>query len=1518
MRLPALLAITGVLLATPALPAVTVDAHAIGNDHVRLQAVGDGDTCRGVLVLVDGRPLATIDLGPAGAITSPWPQGSRTPDGAELVLRPVLAAAAGMLGPQSHVTVSLGDDAPWPEIAFRLDLQRFDAAGWQAVAGGTVPFHYLLCRLPGATMHYHGGALIPAPIVDPFPITAKTYMAGEWEDGWTYAPALAGWAVPAIGLWNPEASTLVAYDFNRARHTDRSDAHIAGACKMGAQRAEHFCLVHPYQNQWVQLTYPQPPCTVASCCELLYSRELPDSADPNRFVLRRLWAERRELLPPVPRMNDLAWIPRYDAYAPSGKIEPTAAGVGLLHPSGRAGLEGAFVEEGATMLGNDFISDGVMRAVLARGAEGPAQLREDLEFLMDNCTFVERDGDRCATWVHPIAGRFMERWGGERCATIHHTSGFQIGAGMLLAYEQTKDKRLLPFIDGVYNWCKHYLYTRNGVCDLPWAMFCRAGTAAGENFLLNYRRVFSDDPQRAANCDEALQLALTSLYKVLWFFTADPELHDDLDPTFLNQAVNDARWCGRVTWNECGWVLRTMVPLYCETGDDFLKYLLRGALERYYAGFREDGGMAENLQVFGEIEPAGLRTAGFPDACHGGIVRRWARPSGDATLRVAMGESAAIAFCLGTAAYDVSQYAFSPAPGYRFRLSALHGGPDRINLIATAPFRDLRGLGVRIDGEPVAPERLEVNEATRGEDLYIRAVPVGAVVEIGDTAGARTAVAEDIPYRAGPAPTADGWRTETLPNTVALGTRWWEPEDWYGLTPGQRTVWGIPLEPAAMDGGIGALERGRVFLNRPARAILALFGAPREQVPPAGALRVQLADGTTRQVTLSEGVPLDLCNGFPLRRFETYLATIDLEHEAQVAWVEVAEGTLLALTTASEQAVGLKEALARVERERVAMLGVRTALQVQTPHRRCEERRPWATTALRRRFRLTVPPTGREMHDAIVTVKEDFALLMRQVGAGPFVPRGFEAFEVLAGEEPRPVPVQFDHLPPRGLTRGELLVKMPGATGPRQSRSFDIYFGPREPEATSGVRCQITPDAVTVETGPGGLRFVFALGGEGPGPRWTELRFDLGGEGRFDERPNVLGPSGFSGGGADLTCVTDRVTWYDFGALQTRPAAAHVLHQGPLSATIMVSGLEMWGHGSAGQMPTNLGTTSGTGLKGEARWYFRFFAGSPRIDSWVDFRLSDADTGWTRPLQVRYGLGRWEQAATRTLAGGTYALTEDIAVLPQVSEATRIPPRCLFTLDGNVLQVSFSQPDAEGEYFTGRWTTMPGGLDEGRYETALTGIPVEQFSVEELRSTGPVAAEPGPLAPVLLDSTGGRGPAPRPGYRPVAVATDAMNRDPSLEAEESVWLAGGGGFAGGFSHSHPYSGEVAADLSCAEGDIAMLQTNGRGSALMGLQPESPYEVAFVAKCSAGAGKLHVNFYAPGYDFPHARATLPADGRWHQVKLKVTTGRFVPSRPDSVFPLPDETAPALRIWTYQDAQTVYVDEVTVRPWPENGD
>jgi len=915
------------------------DSNAIWNSKTKVQVLKTESGAYGFTVLAGDKKVCDIELSTGKRWLAKYARTAQDKERVWLELKDIdTTGTKGTpgLGPDSYIRVSLNGEKPYPVVEFSLDLKSFNANAWRQALTPDAPFYYLRCTPPGATIVVHGGTLIPTPKIEKYPLTRKGVMAGEWSDGWSYAPAMAGWAVPAIGLWDHERGTFVCYDFNLARLTDRSEKYIAGAycCGIGDHRGEFFALVHPYQAKWTRLAYPEKPEVIHSKFELLYSFEIPSYKDPNQFILNYLYTEHQDLLPPVPRMNDLGWINKPDGLTPPFGIPRTNAGAGVIWKSGPAGLEGAFVEQGSEMLGNDFISDGIRRAYSQKNKAEIINVKKQLDYLMKNTTWIQIDGETCCAWMHPLTGSFKKQWGGDEVRGVHHPSTFQIGTAMLVVYANEGDGKYLPCIDGVYNWVKHFLYTRNGVCDLPWAMFCRAGTAAGENFLLNYRQVFKNDPVRSKNYEEAIQLALMTLYKVMWFYTTNPDETNNLDPTFLNQAVNDKNWIGRVTWNECGWVVRSMVPIYCETADPFLKYILRGCLERYWMGYRDDGGIAENVQIFGEIEKRGLRTGGFSDIQHGANVRRYALPVGNAPVRVCVGEKAAIAFCRDTLDFDIEDYCYESGDNFSFKLISLR--PDKkqnsIDIIATFPFRDLRSKKVYLNGKELPPDRYEFNNATDGEDVYIWDVMPGDMVQVGEIKNAKTFVQPEIKYRKplnGPVKIYGFECLNLYPFCNAgLELRFEKPGNWFGFIPGMHFKNSVPfyLVDPSLNRDLCVVKGNSrnpagIDVKKNAKTVFLFFGVQKQDYKKekaTGKAIIYFRDGTNITAEAIKVLPADITNLMPLRTWDLYMYPVFFESEKEVEKISVQDGILFAATVASNEVpdkviAGIKEKIIESE-----------------------------------------------------------------------------------------------------------------------------------------------------------------------------------------------------------------------------------------------------------------------------------------------------------------------------------------------------------------------------------------------------------------------------------------------------------------------------------------------------------------------------------------------------------------------------------------------------------------------------
>jgi hypothetical protein len=667
-----LAAILGLVLVAPCLEAAEAKTDAISNRTARIEIVRLNGAAVGVALKSGDQVIGQIFFGPNGLWKSKQCGSKQVAGTASLRFTGFDTKGTGgtpRLADDSFIEFSLTGEAPFSRVSFSLGFDAFDEKAWQAALSPPAPLYYLTCHLPEAKMFYLGGGLIPSPEFEAYPLTRQGVMSGNWSPKWSYAAAMAGLGVPAFGLWNPDSKVFVGYDFGEARHTDRSDKYLAPAycAGEGKHQGDIFCLVHPYQAHWVDLTYPKEPARVASRFELVYSTALPSDADPNEFVLTRFLRDHADLLYPAPAMNNLTWI-RDPGKVQLPHVITRDSGANLTHKSGPHYLEGAFVELGALMLGNTFPADGIRKIYQEKNQPAIKRLHEELDILKQRAIWKEIGGDKCCMWKHPLEGRFKDRWGGDDCAGVYHKCSWQIGAAMIVVYDKEKDPSLLPYIDGVYNWSKHFLYDRNGVCDLPWAMFCHIGLAAGENFMLSYRQVFRGDPVRSRNCDEALRLAQACAYKSTWFYLTDPDETDGMDPTFLGVPVMDRRWIGRVTWNECGWIPRTAIPMYCETGDPFWKYLVRGIAENFFVGYREDGGITENVEIFGESDTKGRRTGGTAGISNGAQMRRWAEPAGASPVRICIGEKAAIAFCQNTFDYDVADYANKPDLNCKFRL----------------------------------------------------------------------------------------------------------------------------------------------------------------------------------------------------------------------------------------------------------------------------------------------------------------------------------------------------------------------------------------------------------------------------------------------------------------------------------------------------------------------------------------------------------------------------------------------------------------------------------------------------------------------------------------------------------------------------------------------------------------------------------------------------------------------------------------------------------------------------------
>jgi len=956
---------------------------------------------------------------------------------------------------------------------------------------------------------------------------------------------------------------------------------------------------------------------------------------------------------------------------------------------------------------------------------------------------------------------------------------------MLWFYRYEHDPRYLYFIDGMVKWTRHCLYDRAGMADLPWAVFSM-GAANGGEFLLDYYYTFRDDPERGALAQEAWRLAETIVYRNSYPYLGDPVETDTLDPSFLLQAVNSAYWIGAVTWGEMGRVPEMWIRMYLETGDPLLKYLVRGCMEQYYIGtINSAGAYTENLLVF----QGGGMSGGW-----GGNNFRWlAEPLGSAVMQVSVGPKAALAFCKGTRALDVADYAYAPRGNCRFRVVADRTQPDAptgpFDIMLTSPHEGIAGKPVRINGETLAAERYVIG--SDGVNALVRGVRGGDVVTVGEapvtlapkprpdfgvrrafhpatTAGGakqipRATQDQAQPNRSAGVPPATGttpdWIQYDLRRVAQepVDTLWSGP--WGGLVPGPKVMAGVAatfLEPAALGG------RGAMSLRKPltltvtgAGPHVLFLGMPRPPKPVFGGAVVarcivRNADGTSQTVTLNYEDGFEVRRGMEWYDKSWWIRAYPIG-DARQNVAPASRRQQATRLTVTGSALLFAVSSPRSARARAAALAMRASTetrkrrqayaQVQMPTRAATTSVAW-TSRLPYRFLIRLsfasePRAAGERSVRIVRVRQDLRALLAQVGikAEPD-PTSLEACLVGRGTaKPQAVACQLCPDDPSEPARGDLLLRLPPGAG--SERLVAVYFGSgtrkaERPQAKIGPAYEYRREGSKAILSNGRLRMVFELSGIGAGPRMTEIGPEGG--------PNWLGPTGHDAGYAHLCACQDGVTWYDFGALQDTDATAEIVDSGPLATTVRFGNLRIYGEGP-GVPFAGVGTRGErrASVKGVAEWYVRLYAGEPRADNWVSYTITDPSTAWTRPMEVRYAPAE----PTKGRAGGTmgepgaWARQGPLAMVALDLRPDRAQVAPYYTEeDGNLIGVRIAKAEAIGRFVSDVWRIVPASLSADALVAEADAVGVEQFAIE--RRSGQSAIRRKPVAVPLAEDDADR------------------------------------------------------------------------------------------------------------------------------------------------------------------------------------
>lgn len=808
---------------------------------LRVVPVSQGSSVVGFDLWADGKVVAPIRLSSNGLITATNAVVANSGTSQTLTLSALRCkpGAGVTFAPSDYVSVTVTEGQKYPVVRFRLTLVKFDAVAWKSVAGNC-PFHFLTCSLPDATIWQQQGWGMATPKLDPYTLQLDDHngdqqVATKYNRDWSYVVPVGASPIPVIGLWAPDSSHYVGFFFEGARLLDHTEAYVAASyCwKQGVDK-QFITLASPYGGDgYRNLVYPKTGDSVASWFDLLWSWDMPAWKEPNQLCQDVTFNKYAASLPTVPRQNDLGWVPG-DVQKLSSDVRGGDPWWTLSYRTVEGKPKDPFetygVEPGTLFVYGfgTYGESNIQAAFNTHNTAAIAAQKKDLLYLLSMSKWVMLGGERCLTWEEPLEGSWKPGWiPGDKNA--HTSDWWAIGSFMIDMYRNDHDTSWLQYIDGMYNWTRQYLYTRNDFHDVPSSPFGVASSLVC-SFLADYFNTFQNNSLRAAKAKDALVMANSYMYRSLVMYIGDNDPNDAINPGFLTEDVSGKDWTGSVNANEMSGTIDTMALVYANSGDARLKYCLRGILERYYQLYRNQtlpvnaipdyskDSFAESFGVFDGSGPGkgGYTSYGTMDP----LV--FCFPVGSSSMQILCGAKAAISFDKGTDTLDITDYRCDTDAGFSFRIVSGNKVPFDVSL--TYPQKDIHTMTVRrtrggttIDLRQGTDFQM-YNDAPWSMRLY--GVKDGDIITVGD---ASKAVACQ-PASVGPtestlakSTTTGNYRMVALPYTTKVSIAWNNSASFAGLLPGKQNAWGVPyyIQPPTLATGKVAAS-GNIQLPSPA------------------------------------------------------------------------------------------------------------------------------------------------------------------------------------------------------------------------------------------------------------------------------------------------------------------------------------------------------------------------------------------------------------------------------------------------------------------------------------------------------------------------------------------------------------------------------------------------------------------------------------------------------------------------------------------------------------------------------
>jgi len=841
-------------------------AEQIRNSRIAVQAVKEAAGWTGFEVLSREEVVASVRLS-----SGQWLTAARCALRGDTLTFSELNFQSGTgvaLGPADTIQVALKPDDPFPVVSFDLSVRAFDTNAWLR-AVGKHPFHFLALYLPEAGAWHTRGWLNATPLADAFPLLQDTHVgtpelsAYRYNPTWSYIVPLGAQPLPVIGLWAPGARRYVGFEFQTTRLEDNSEKDLATGYHWadgtnqptGLRRADQFvALVYPYGGRGYQdLVLPRASDHVASRGVLLWSTNLPATADPNRFVFDYVWSRAQDRLPRVPEVADLSWLPGgcrlRDFEGPPG--------VTLI-----GGVEGNFQVPGSKVLaGWRWHNESPTGAAKAQGdTRRLAAIEAEAERLSRYVKRWRVGADECVFWEKPLEGAWTPAWGGAPVTTLHNANGFAAGRLFLGLYRDAGKTNYLSVVDGVFNWAKHLAWTRNEFADVPSSPFAIGGTLTA-SFCLDYHFTFknaADELHRAA-ARQALDLARSFTYRYLVMWPSDNNRADNLDGTFLWEPNSGRDWTGAACANEVFWNLDTLAQTAVHTGDPVLMWALNGSLDRWHQLYQErykdsladyqPADMTEGYGLYaGNVYGVGARANyGFASTLP------MIEPVGNSIVRVLAGEATAIAFNKHGIHTALENYSCTASGDFAFTLRSQSNAFD---VSVTFPYADLSAKAVTVQrgGQTLAlqPGKDLTRPPQAVWSLYLKALHSGDRVTVGTVENREAISTMTVPLGESAAraaiPSLGIFAPVPLPYDTQPAADWDHLDSWAGLPRGMRWTFGVPftLAPRTRESAVvKPVQLGRPLSDAAVVALLYSHGnGPRPSVVCSDGTRLEVEAGS--------------------------------------------------------------------------------------------------------------------------------------------------------------------------------------------------------------------------------------------------------------------------------------------------------------------------------------------------------------------------------------------------------------------------------------------------------------------------------------------------------------------------------------------------------------------------------------------------------------------------------------------------------------------------------------------------